>query len=232
MRKCLISVNVALPLPFSLPFSPPPPFICERACLCVFGGVDLLFLFFCCVYSRALHARTFGITNKRRQNWPWDRFPARVLSLHNLFLDVSLPSAIKGETKWGPPTPSLHGPASSSSAWRAFRPATCDWRGPARLFWLMMLITGDGNRMTPTIRDLRAAEGWRELVVCVWGGLGVWHLMLSICVCTADKWWIEHMRARTPTGLTSCLLSPASFSFELLPAMEWGGGIKPSVLIE
>lgn len=65
MRKCLISVNVALPLPFSLPFSPPP-FICERACLCVFGGVDLLFLFFCCVYSRALHARTHVWHHKQK----------------------------------------------------------------------------------------------------------------------------------------------------------------------
>lgn len=123
-----------------------------------------------------------------------------------------------------PPIPPIWSErVSFSSAWRSFRRATCDsccdWRSPVRLVWLTRLIMGDGSRMTAMIRDLRAAawhtwsaKGWRELE-------GVWHLMLSICVCTADKWWIEHMPACTPTGLTSCLLSPASFSFELLPAI-------------
>lgn len=152
---------------------------------------------------------------------------ARVLQLYNLvgrlFTRCSIHWQSKRRQMGHKPPPTWSGWVSFSSAWRSFRRATCDsccdWRSPVRLVWLTRLIMGDGSRMRAMIRDLRAAawhtwsaKGWRELG-------GVWHLMLSICVCTADKWWIEHMPACTPTGLTSCLLSPASFSFELLPAI-------------
>lgn len=119
--------------------------------------------------------------------------------------------------------PTWCGQVSSSTAWKGAGRVTyvicCDWHSLVRLIWLTMLIMPDESLMM-MIRDLSAAawRTWRVRMVRAWGG--VWHLVVSICVCRIDEWWSEHTHSYTPTGLTSCLLSFASFSFELVPVMK------------
>lgn len=106
----------------------------------------------------------------------------------------------------------------SSTVWKDAGRVTyvicCDWHSLVRLVWLTMLIMLDES-LIMMIRDLRAAAWhvWRARMA------RAWHLMVSICVCRIDKWWSEHALMYTH-GLSSCLLSCASFSFELVPVMK------------